>query len=224
MKLILRERLHGAQLAVEDAPVSVPELQQLARLVTGEPRAVLRRLLMLLCEQLAMDVAVVCSLEADAHRTVRVAVMADGTVLDAAASRSPVGETWCGHVLDESPLLVKDVTTSPELQALPEAPKLRVGSYAGVVLHNERGIAVGTLCAIGHARHATLNVRDGQVIQGLADVIAPLVLALSASVPAPRCSPDLAGIADAVSNAQDVEHLSRPLLDALHDLTGVASS
>jgi diguanylate cyclase len=67
-------------------------------------------------------------------------------------------------------------------------------------------------------------VRDGQVIQGLGDVIAPLVCALSASVPVPRRAPDLATVADAVSAAQDVEHLSRPLLDALHDLTGLASS
>jgi hypothetical protein len=130
MKLTLPERVHGAPPSGEHAPVSVPGLQQLARLVTGEPQATLRRLLMLLCEQLAMDVAVVCSLEPEGRRRVRLTILADGTLVDAAASRSPVDETWCGHVLDESPLLVEDVTTRPELQALPGTFQLRVVSYA----------------------------------------------------------------------------------------------
>ncbi len=71
-------------------------------------QSALRRLLMLLCVQLAMDVTVVGSLELDAHRTGRPAVRADGTRLAAAASRTRVEETWCRHVLDHNPLLVKD--------------------------------------------------------------------------------------------------------------------
>lgn len=224
MTLTLPERLRVAAPAVDHAVVSVPELQQLARLVTGEPRAALRRLLMLLCEQLAMDIAVVCSVDDDGHRTVRLAVAADGSVLVGTGTRAPVGETWCGHVGGGSPLLVDDATTRPELQALPATSEYGVMSYAGVVLRDERGVVTGTLSAIGHTPHETLNVRDGHVLQGLAEVSSPLVRATSAGVPAPRSAPDLAAVADAVSSAQDVEHLSRPLLDALHDLTGLASS
>lgn len=204
--------------------VSVPELQRLARLVTGEPRAVLRRLLMLLCEQLAMDVAVVCSIEPDGLRTIRFVVGADGALLDGTGSREQVGQTWCGYVLGESPLLVDDVAGRPALAALPGTAEAGVVSFAGVVLLDQDGAVVGTLSAVGHSRHETLNVRDGQVLQGLGEVVAPLLQGLSATVPAPRLAPDLAAVADAVAGAQDVEHLSRPLLDALHELTGLASS
>lgn len=64
------------------------------------------------------------------------------------------------------------------------------------------------------------------MLLGLGEVIAPLVQMLDApAVPAPRRAvADLAGVADAVSGARDVEQLSRPLLDALHDLTGLASA
>ncbi len=224
MTLTSGERLRAAFPVGEHPDMAAPQLQQLARLVPGEPRAVMRRLLMLLCEQLAMDAAIVCSFEPEAHRTIRFAVRADGTVLEGVGARAPVDQTWCGHVLGGSPLLVDDVRSYPELQALAGTSQFGIVSYAGVVLRDEHGAATGTLCAIGHAAHASLNVRDGQVLHGLGVVVQPLVGALSASAPAPRRTPDLAAIADAVSAAQDVEHLSRPLLDALHDLTGLASS
>jgi hypothetical protein len=121
--------------------------------VTGEPRSVLRRLLLLVCEQLAMDFAVVCTLEPGSQRTVRMAVRADGSLLDEVdGSCAPLEETWCGHVVGESPLLVDDVRLRPELDALPATAEYWIRSYAGVALHDADGAVVGTLAAIGHDR------------------------------------------------------------------------
>ena len=207
--------------------VAVPELQQLARLVAGEPRAALQRLLVLACEQLAMDVAFVSLLTPTGSRTVRLAVRADGTTFPGGEGRlEPLSDTWCGRVVAEGSLLIGDVADRPELQAIPATAELGIASYVGVVLRDRDGAAVGTLCTIGHARHDSLNERDRQVLLGLGEVMSPLVLALD-EVPRPASRltlTDLSNVADAVADARDVEQLSRPLLDALHDLTGLASS
>ena len=210
------------------APVTaVPELQQLARLVAGEPRSALRRLLMLACEQLAMDVAFVSLLTPGRTRTIRLAVHADGTTAaDAEGRRDSLTDSWCGRVVAEDSLMVGDVADRPDLQELAVTDELAIVSYLGIVLRDRHGAAVGTLCALGHTPHDSLNERDRQVLLGLGEVMSPLVQALD--VPAPSAShltlADLSSVADAVSGARDVEQLSRPLLDALHDLTGLASS
>ena len=210
------------------APMTaVPELQQLARLVTGEPRSALRRLLMLACEQLAMDVAFVSLLDPAGSRTIRLAVHADGTSFPGGEGRvEPLADAWCGQVVAEGSLMVGDVADRPDLQALPVTAELAIASYLGVVLRDRHGSAVGTLCVLGHTPHDSLNERDRQVLLGLGEVMAPLVQALDAAPrPASRLTlADLSSVADAVAGARDVEQLSRPLLDALHDLTGLASS
>ena len=203
---------------------SAPELQQLARTVTGEPQAALRRLLVLVCEQLAMDAAFVCAVDGAGRRTIRVAVRADGSVVPGAEGRrEPVEDTWCGEVVRGGPLLVDDVADRADLAALAVTSQFGIGSYAGVPLVAD-GRLLGTLCALGHGPHGSLNPRDTAVLLGLGEVVAPLLLALDARVPAPREAPDLADVAEAVARAEGLEDLSRPLVDALQELTGFASA
>jgi diguanylate cyclase len=84
---------------------------------------------------------------------------------------------------------------------------------------------VGTLFAYRATPHPSLNPRDQQALDALAEVATPLLQRIDApAAPAPRQLPDLASVAGAVSAAHDVEQISRPLLDALHELTGLASS
>lgn len=200
------------------------ELRQLAQRVPGDPSAVLHRLLVLLCELLAMDAAWVAVRTHDGRHAVRVAVRADGTVAaDLLERDEPMTQSWSRHVQDDEGqlLLVADVADWPALQSLDAA----VVSCAGIALQDEAGLS-GTLCAIAHQAHPTLNARDGDVLRGLAEAVSPLLRALHDLVPGPRPpeAPNLSAVAAAVSAAQDVEQLSRPLLDALHDLTGLASS
>lgn len=203
----------------------VPELQALARTVPGPPRAALRRLLTLVCEQLGMDVAFVSTVTPDGQRVLRVVVTSDGAhVTDLEGRGQELDEPWCREVLARDGLFVSDVSTEPELAALSITEVAGIACHAGVVLR-DGDRTVGTLCAVGHRPHPDLNARDRAVLLGLAPVLASWVVALdTATVPAQRTGSRLADVAEAVSTARSVEELSRPLLDALHDLTGLAST
>jgi diguanylate cyclase (GGDEF)-like protein len=204
---------------------AAPVLQELARLVAGEPPVALGRLLTLVCEQLAMDVAFVSLLDSEGNRTVRQSVYADGTPGPAGLTglTGPLDATWCGRVVEDGVLTVSD-RPDPELRVLPSTTHLEIVSFAGVPLHDQHGAVLGSLCAVGRNPHSALNSRDHDVLTGLADVIAPLVLAMD-TPPEPQPEPaGLASVAAAVEGAHDVERLSRPLLEALGDLTGLAST
>ena len=70
-------------------------------------------------------------------------------------------------------------------------------------------------------------VRDLPTVPPVAAALpAPSVTlpAPSVTLPAPHRAPDLGGLADVVADARDLEGLTRPLLDALHDLSGIAST
>ncbi|GAA3813922.1 GGDEF domain-containing protein [Nocardioides panacisoli] len=200
---------------------AVPVLQDLARQVAGgEPRAALTRLLTLVCEQLAMETA--CVVVADdvgpsrVVASVHAAAEADGT----AEALLPVDRLGSDRVLAEGSLLVADARTDERLHE-----RGVIGSYAGVPLRDEDGAVFGVLAAHGSTVHTSLNSRDGDVLTGLAEVMAPLVLALGSSVEQPPAAPTgLESLATAVEGAEDVEHLTRPLLEALADLTGLAST
>lgn len=202
---------------------AVPALQQLARLIAGEPQTALGRLLTLVCEQLAMDVAFVALLDGAGNRTVRYSSRADGTPGPVGLCE-PLADTWCGRVVEDGVLTVNDSRTHPELLALSSTTEFGIVSYAGVPLHDENGVVFGTLCAFGHIPHTTLNARDLDVLTGLAEVIAPIVLAVDTPLQSQPEATGLASVAAAVEGADDVERLSRPLLEALGDLTGLASA
>lgn len=124
------------------------ELQELARSVTGDPRAVVRRLLVLVCEVLSMDLAFVSVLSADGQRTVRIAVSADGLDVPGAQGLSePLGRSWCGQVVRDGALLIGDARQHPSLHELPSTSLFGIGSYAGVALHDADGVVFGT-CAL----------------------------------------------------------------------------
>ncbi|HXH80533.1 diguanylate cyclase domain-containing protein [Nocardioides sp.] len=201
----------------------VPALQELARLVEGEPQAALQRLLTLACEQLAMDVAFVSVLDGTGNRTVLQSVHADGTAGPAGLTE-PVDATWCGRVMDDGSLLVDDAREDAALQALPSTKAFSIVSYAGVPLSDEDGSVFGALCALGHQPHPSLNSRDRDMLTGLAEVVAPLVRALDDPPTPPSAPSGLAAIAAVLEGAHDVERLSRPLLEALQDITGLASA
>lgn len=202
------------------------QLRMLARAVAGQPREALTRLLVLACEQLGMDIAFVSMLDGQGNRTIRLAVRADGTeVPEAQQLCQPLAHTWCGPVLSRKGLLVGDVADEPALQALAITRDFSIASYAGVALTDEAGEPLGTLCTLGHTPHPNLNDRDLQTLRELGYVIAPLTQALErAAIPSQRGAVDLTSLAETVAVAQNVEQLSRPLLEALHQMTGLASS
>ncbi|WP_167289004.1 sensor domain-containing diguanylate cyclase [Nocardioides seonyuensis] len=202
---------------------SVPVLQGLARMVSGEPHDALQRLLALACEQLAMDFAFVSVLDGAGNRTVRQSSYADGTA-GPVGLLEPLEATWCGLVVTDGPMLVGDARLEDALQARAKGANRSIVSYAAVPLIKDDGKVFGTLCTLSREPHDSLNPRDLDVLTGLAEVVGPLVSALDAP-PAPRpTTTGLADIAAALEGAEDLERLSRPMLDALGDLTGFVTT
>ncbi len=202
------------------------QLEDLARAMTGSPEQSLHRLLVLACEQLSMDIAFVSELDGDSHRIVRRAVRRDGTVLEQALGlREPLAASWCGRVVAAQGLLVGDVGDHEDLVALPATAAFAIRSYAGVALHDETGQIIGTLCALGHQPHESLNPRDLATLTSLGEVVVPLLRVLDQPVvPDTRRPVDLALLSTAVAESTDVATLAHSLLDALHDLTGLGST
>lgn len=189
-----------------------PALQGPAHLVAPEPGAVaLQKLLIVACEQLDMDLAFVSVLDDAGDLSVRESVRADGSPAPAAVV-APLADTWCGRVIAGGPLLVGDT------------PSEHLRSFVGVPLLDAEGAVLGALCTAGHQPQASLGSRDLRVLTGLAEVAAPLVQSPSGAARATPAAPELAALAAAVDAANDIERLSRPLLDALQDLTGLAST
>jgi len=170
-----------------------------------------------------MDVALVSLLDGAGNRTVRQSACADGSTGPAGLTE-PLDATWCGRVVKDGVLTVNDARADCSLQALPSTAAFGIVSFAGVPLYDEQGAVFGTLCAFGHTPHTSLNSRDHDVLTGLAEVLAPIVLAMDAPPEPQPESTGLAAVAAAVEGAHDVERLSRPLLEALGNLTGLASA
>jgi diguanylate cyclase (GGDEF)-like protein len=208
----------------------VTQLQELLRGLPGPPEEVLHRVLVLACEQLELDLAFVGLIEGD-ERVVRFAAGADGARLpDVEGRREPLGETYCRHVVERDGLVERDTARDPDLARLALTSDLGIASYAGVPLVVD-GRPVGTLCAVGGVRHATLHGRDLRLLRALAEVAAPLAAALDGPSPVVGTASersatlaDLDRVAAAVTAATDLETLARPLLDVLHEITGLAST
>ncbi len=206
------------------------QLKALAGAMTSSPEESLRRLLILACEQLSMDLAFVGQLDGDSHRVVRQAVTRHGSVVaEAVGLREALVDSWCGRVLDGDGLLIGEVSGRDDLLRLPTTSAFDIQSYAGVTLQDEAGRPVGTLCALGHQPHDSLNPRDLATLRAIGEVLVPLLRELDKPhLPLPRDRPSaalpIATVASTVSDSTDVETLSRPLLDLLHDLTGLAST
>lgn len=203
----------------------MPALVDLARTVPGPPREALTRLLTVLCQQLGMDVGYVGTIDADGHRTIRVAVTSDGDAVVAAEGRTePLGRTWCGRVVREGVMLVADASSVPELAALDSTREFSIVSHAGVALSGPDGV-LGTLCFLAHSRHGSLNDRDRDTLLALGEVVTEWLVRLDQPwVPAQRAPVELRQVSAAVGAAHDMESLSRPLLDLLQQITGLAST
>ena len=214
---------------------SVPLLQRLARRCDGEPEEALEQILGLLCEQLGMSLAVIGAPSGECY-TVHVAVTTDGGRTRSLEGARPQEQTLCGHVPAVGHLVVRDVADEPELGRLESTRMLDAQAYVGTAVRGTDGRVLGVLGAVGHDPHLTLNDRDLAVLDGLAEVASRHLEALLAGSPVhpapvhpapvlpPRTPADLGAVAEVVTRAEDLESLTRPLLDALHELSGIAST
>lgn len=201
-----------------------PQLSALARQVAGDPETALVQVLLLLCEQLGMRRAVLGRISGGIH-TISLAVEVGAGRTPELEVAQPASESWCAQVPAQAPLVVRDSADRPDLAALPVTTALSIRCYVGTVVRGVDGREIGVLGVAGEAPHTTLSDRDLAVLEGLSEVIGELFPALlREAVPAPRRAPDLGTVAAVVSEARDLESLTRPLLEALHDMSGLAST
>ena len=213
----------------------VPELKRLVRQVVDDPESALIQVLLLVCEQLDMRIAVLGTIAEEIH-TVDVAVRAGfGRDRSLEGSR-PVGESFCSRVPENASLVVTDIATVPELAGLEVTQLLDVGCYAGTTLRDASGAVVGVLGLLGHGPHQRMDRRDVIVLEELADVVVERYTAwrrASDDVPEETSRPSgdepkggSAGdsVATLGVTADDLQGLTRPLLYALYELSGIAST
>ncbi|MCW2622286.1 MAG: sensor diguanylate cyclase, partial [Frankiales bacterium] len=200
------------------------ELHRLAELAAARPGSGVTAILHLICELLDMDLAYAATVE-EGCRTVRASVLRDasGTPFPLGEPQ-PLAQSWCAEVLRRGGLLAADIRDDPDLRARAGSQD-GGGSFAGAVLRDAQGTAQGVVGAISTTPHPSLNERDLAVLEVLGEVLLPLLQASEpkeeVTVPAAF---DLAAIAGVVASADNLEQLTRPLLDALHALSGIATT
>jgi diguanylate cyclase (GGDEF)-like protein len=197
---------------------AVPQLQRLARSRSGDAEALLEQELLLACEQLDMGVAVVGRIAGGSH-AVDFAVRAGAGRDRSLEGSRPVEESYCAHVREHAPLIVPDVRADLRFVDLDVTRMLKVGCYTGITLRKDPGAETAeVLGLLGHHPDQRMDGRDIAVLRGLGEVIAERYVAW-------REAAGGSGTAGTEGpTADDLQGLTRPLLDALQELTGVAST
>ncbi len=211
----------GATAADRVRVSAAPHLTAVARQLQGD--AALEQVLLLLCEQLGTTRAVLGTVEDGVH-TVDLAVQVGvGRTPELEVAR-PAEESWCARVPADGPLVVPDVRQRPDLAPLPVTEALGLRCYVGTPVHGADGEPLAVLGVASEQPLPPLTDRDLAVLDGLAGVVGELYGALGRSRRPARREPGLAAVADALSRADGLESLARPLLAQLHDLSGLSST
>lgn len=190
-------------------------LQELARGASHDPGTALDQVLALACELLRMDTALLGTVNDGVH-TVHRAVGPDGLRRHHLEVSARADDTFCGQVEGQAAELITDTTTHLDLDGPQQASGGRVRSYAGIHLGQASGSegGHGVLELVRATPHDRLGPWEGEVLVGLAPVIAELWAASLAG-----------GDADTRQvRADDVQGLTRPLLDALQEMSGLAAT
>jgi EAL domain-containing protein (putative c-di-GMP-specific phosphodiesterase class I) len=124
-------------------------------------------------DHLGLDVAFVAEVTVDGHRVFRHVVSGADETAPPVGHADPLGETYCGMILDGSlPAVTPDTSVVSALQRLPVTHALGIGCYIGVPIELPDGALYGTLCAYGHTADMSLNDRDADTLRFLATLIA----------------------------------------------------
>ncbi len=93
-------------------------------------------------------------------------------------------------------------------------------TVVAAAVHDAQGSVIGVIVGADPLPHREFDDRDRAALRGVAHVAGPLVQAGLTSPPVLAAQQ----LAEVVSAAQDVEQLTRPLLEALHQVSGMAST
>jgi GAF domain-containing protein len=203
------------------------ELTALLRLGRGTGDERITRALALLVEQLDMRTAFVSRF----HDGRRLITHSAGEPVPAAGMLPlPMEETICHLVAaGEVGPLVADAAADPVLGRHGHVEAFSIGAWAGVpvVVGDE---VVGAVCAMSPTARPDLTERDSALLVTVGDyvglVIAEAEPAADAASGLPRQRPavDLPDVATAFADGQDLEGMTRPVLELVHEITGLEST
>ncbi|WP_139307344.1 diguanylate cyclase [Micromonospora pattaloongensis] len=200
----------------DDQTVGRRALIGLLRAAGGTVAEQITRALELLLEELRMEIAFVGEFR-DGQRVVTHSVSAPGAPVLPVGTAHPLEQTLCHLIFSgDLPALVPDAAVDPLLAAHPVASAYGVGAHAGVPL--SAPYVTGTLCCLSRRPGATLNERDEATLRAVADYVSELLA--RSTVPAPPGTPvDLTRLAGVVADGDDLEGLTRPLLELIRQVT-----
>ena len=212
------------------ATVVLRELTSLLRRGGGSPDERITRALALLVEQLDMRTAIVSRF----HRGRRIIThLAGEPVPDASVLSMPAAETICHLVATgEVGPLVADTKLDPVLRSHDHVEAHSVGAWVGVPLV-VGGDVVGTLCAMSPVSRPDLTDRDAVLLATVGEYVSEVLAAAGAvaagpprpaTLPVPRPAVDLPAAAAALAGGDDLEGMTRPVLELVHEITGLESA
>ncbi|GID90715.1 diguanylate cyclase domain-containing protein [Amorphoplanes digitatis] len=179
----------------------------------------IERALRMLVEQLGLQLAYVSEFR-DGTRVVTHSVHVPGAPELPAGTAHPVEDTLCHLVASgDLPPVIGDAGTHPVLAGHPHAAAYGIAAYAGVPLR-VGGQVRGAVCCAGTESADTLNPRDEATLRAAAAYIGEV---LDGGDDAPA-GPGLRRLAQAVAGGHDLQALTRPLLQLLHEVTGLEST
>ncbi len=145
----------------------------------------------------------------------------------------PVQDTICRLVATGAlPTLVTDLAVDPVLAERPHVEKFGIGTYAGVPLVVD-GDIVGAVCAVATKPLPSLNERDAARLATAGEFIGQILTRAQRRSEGedhrPEHSPPareqrVQELAQVVAGGEDLESLTRPLLELLHTSTGLEST
>ena len=225
-------------------------LLALLRAQEGSARRRIEAALAVLAEDLRMEVAFLGEFR-DGRRVITHVGSPSAADQVLVGLAHPVGETLC-HLITTGELtaLTPDAARST-IAAHPQRIAFGLGSYAGIGLSRD-GRVTGTLCCASTTATPTLDERDVVTLRTVAvfleevaqEVAEEVAGQATADGDAPTGAPggggrgpdgnghdggghdgaDLPALVAAVSDGHDLEHLTRPLLQLLHDVVGLEST
>ncbi|MDR7279272.1 sensor domain-containing phosphodiesterase [Catenuloplanes atrovinosus] len=161
--------MHHSPLLTLDAPV---------------PDAVtdaLQQVLQVVRRRLGMDVAFIAEFVGD-RRVFRWVDAADPVPGLSPGLGDPLDETYCQRIADgRLERVVPDTASDPVARALPITDQLGIGNYLGTPLRLSTGELYGTLCCFSSTPDRTLNGRDLDYLNDVAEIVTVTLSAADAN-------------------------------------------
>lgn len=196
-------------------------LIEVLRAGQGTVEQCIERALTMLIAQLGTQIAYVSEFT-DGQRVITYSVSAPDGPLIPVGTTHPVSETICHLIVSvAAPILVPDVAEHPLFAAHPHSFAFGVGAHGGAPLPTGTGL-LGAVCTASTRTVDDWNARDEATLRAVSAHIGELLTADTTDRETGR--QDLRRLAEAVAAGHDLQGLTRPLLQLMHDITGLEST